>query len=424
MASPAADPRDLQTDLQRFLRRALSGMRWAIIGALLVITFLQPTASRVDLPTWTLIVLFAGYNLGIQLMQRRLAPPRSLVVGAMLDLPVIGVLYFLGNEPGGPLFVLFFLAVDSAAAGMALRGALVYTGIAILLAAGTDLVWMLVLPTPGDVRMLVARMLTLALVGVGMAIVSRRLVMEYAAHQAVQTDAAHRAELEHLRTTFISTMSHELRTPLTASRAALGLLETSASDRLRPDEGELLSNARRNTERLTIYIDDLLSFNEIEAGMFRLDREELDLRTVITDSLSAIYPLILQKGQTLEIVLPERLPCLGDARQLEQVVVNVLSNAQRHTPVGTRIALSGTVTPSEIGFVVSDTGPGIPPAELEAIFQRFHRLAAEVEGSGLGLAIARRIVDLHGGRMWAESAVGEGASFHVILARHEQVDSQ
>jgi signal transduction histidine kinase len=98
-------------------------------------------------------------------------------------------------------------------------------------------------------------------------------------------------------------------------------------------------------------------------------------------------------------------------------VINVLANAQRHTPDGTRITLSGTLTPSDVGFTVTDTGPGIAPAELDAIFRRFHRLASEVEGSGLGLAIARRIVDLHGGRMWVESVPNEGASFHVTFAR-------
>ncbi len=139
------------------------------------------------------------------------------------------------------------------------------------------------------------------------------------------------------------------------------------------------------------------------------------------DSLSAVYPLILEKKQTLEIVLPEPLPYVGDARQLEQLVVNLLANAQRHTLSGTRITISGEATLEETLLSVSDNGPGIPLAGQEAIFQRFYRLNPGDEGSGLGLAIARSVVELHGGRMWVEGEVSEGASFHIALP-HTKLD--
>jgi len=288
-----------------------------------------------------------------------------------VDLPLAGTLYFLGGEPGGPLFVLFFLAVDSSAAGLSLRGTVLYTAVSAVTVAGVDLMLMVFSPTDSDVRMIGAGMVRLALTGVGMAIVTRRLTLEHALTRSGQDEVERMGALDQVHTSLIATISHELRTPLTASRAGLGLLEESASERLRPDERALLSTARRNNERLTIYIDDLISFNELEAGTLRLDREALDLRMLITDSLSAVYPLILQKRQTLEINLPEPLPYVGNVRQLEQVVVNVLANAQRHTPAGTRIVLTGTLTADEVGFTVSDSGPEIELRELEAIFQRF-----------------------------------------------------
>ncbi len=131
--------------------------------------------------------------------------------------------------------------------------------------------------------------------------------------------------------------------------------------------------------------------------------------------MRVVHPLLREKGQSLEVDLPEPLPCLGDMRRLEQVVINLLANAHRHTPTDSRIAIAGEAGAGAAQLTVSDNGPGIPDEEREAIFQRFHRLSVAGEGSGLGLAIARRIVELHGGQMDAESAPGRGASFHLTL---------
>ncbi len=269
--------------------------------------------------------------------------------------------------------------------------------------------------TPERVRDRAAHVLILGLAGVGMAILSRRLAQEQEAARAVRAEAARLAEVQRLRTDFISTVSHDLRTPFTALRAGLGLVQTSLSDRLRPDEAQLLSNVGRNIDRLGILINDLLAFNQFEAGTLHLDRELLDLRAVVTNGIAAVYPLIREKAQTLEVDLPEPLPCRGDPRRLEQVVVNLFDNAHRYTPPGTCIAVAGRRTAGEVVLTVSDAGPGIPPEEQEAIFERFHRVATAEGGSGLGLAIARAIVEIHGGRIWAESQPGAGATFHVAL---------
>ena len=404
-------------ELHRFLRRALFQLRWATILILLLITLAQPALGRTGLPTWALALLFAGYNLLIELLRHRVPRLRPYTLVALLDLPVAGLLYFLDSQPGGPLFLLFFLAVDTAAVSMTLRGTLLYTAATAALAAIVDALLLMWSPTPGDIRLTIARLVMLALVGLGMAILTRRLAMEQAAARAVR-DAGERLEaLDRLRSDFIATVSHDLRTPLTAARAGLSMLETQVLDRLRPDERVLLDTSRRNIESLNLLIGDLLTFNQLEAGTLRLEREALDLRAVVRTAVRGLRPLVLEKGQHLTVDLPEPLPHRGDPRRLEQVLVNLLANGHGHTPPDSRIAVSGRVTADDVRITVSDDGPGIPAAELEAIFGRFHRLDAAQDGSGLGLAIARRVVELHGGRLWAEVAAGRGASFHVALPR-------
>jgi K+-sensing histidine kinase KdpD len=191
--------------------------------------------------------------------------------------------------------------------------------------------------------------------------------------QQARTEAAQLAERDRLRADFLATLSHDLQTPLTALRAGLGLLATSVQDRLQPNEQELLESARHNVERLRIRIDNLLTAHEVETGTLELEPVALDLRTAI-----------------------ERAE-------------------------GTRVTVSGQAAPGEVRVTVRDTGPGIPAAELDAIFAPFHRRAGG--GTGLGLANVRAIVALHGGRVWAESGPesgpGQGAAFHVVLPQHD-----
>ncbi len=232
-----------------------------------------------------------------------------------------------------------------------------------------------------------------------------------------RAEAERLGELDRLRAEFISSVSHELRTPLTAARLGVGMVETSTSDRLRTDERQLLGNARRNIERLGLLIDDLLAYNQLQAGAMRLDCEPLDLRTVVGDAVPVVHPLLDRKSQSLEVDLREPLRTEGDARRLEQVIVNLLANAHKHTPAGTRITISGRIQAGEVILKVSDNGRGIAPEECEAIFGRFYRGGSDAGGSGLGLAIARGIADLHGGRLWVESRPGTGATFCLALPK-------
>jgi signal transduction histidine kinase len=127
-----------------------------------------------------------------------------------------------------------------------------------------------------------------------------------------------------------------------------------------------------------------------------------------------------EKEQRLDLELPSSLTIEGDGRRLGQAIVNLLANANEHTPAGTRITVAGCAAGEEVRLDVADNGPGIPERELERVFDRFHRLATGGRGSGLGLPLARGIVELHGGRLWAERRPEGGTVFRLVLPSDEE----
>ena len=227
--------------------------------------------------------------------------------------------------------------------------------------------------------------------------------------------------LRRLHDEFIATVSHQLLTPLAAAQAGIGLLDAGVGDRLGAGDRRLLGNIRRNIGRLGIHLNDLLTLDQLKAGTLAVSPVALDLRAVVADAMSVVHPLLREKGQDLAVALPEPLPVAGNAEELTQAVINVLANAHRHTPSGTRVTIAGWVAGAEVILTVGDTGAGIPASAREAIFQRFHRLSAPggtaTTGSGLGLAIVRGIVELHGGRAWVEAAPAGGTVLYLALPR-------
>jgi signal transduction histidine kinase len=231
-----------------------------------------------------------------------------------------------------------------------------------------------------------------------------------------QATAIRLTELDRLRTDFIATVSHDLQTPITSIRAGLDLLETAIGEVLAPDERDLLAAVRRNVARLRVRVNALLTANQLDAGALHLDHARLDLRSATMGAVRTVQPLFLEKRQALSIDLPEPLPVVGDGHRLEEVIVNLLANAHHHTPAGTRVMVAGAVGAEGVHLRVDDSGPGVPAEDLDLIFARFHRRGAG-GGSGLGLSIARSVVQLHGGRLWAESPHGVGTTFHLTLPR-------
>ncbi|MEP7187567.1 MAG: HAMP domain-containing sensor histidine kinase [Roseiflexaceae bacterium] len=412
----------VDTELGCLLSGVLMQMRWVTLLALLALTFARPLQGYAGIRTWILILGFSGYNLLLDIRRHHAAHLHLFGRMPLLDLPIVALICALSPTANGPIFVLFLLVITCAATTLMLRASLIYTAIAAALMALFAPMLPLWVGSPEDIRELGAQLIVLVVVGMGTAILTQRLVLERRISQSSRVETDRLAELGRLRAEFLASISHDLRTPLTAAGAGLGMLETSANDRLSVSEQHLLDNIRRNIGRLSLLIDDLLDCNQIRAGALRLDRAPLDLRTVVADALPAVQPLIHQKGQMLAVRLPVPLPYAGDARRLGQVLVNLLCNAHQYTPPGTQITITGHLDDGKIYLTVRDDGPGIPEAAREAIFDRFYRLSAVERGSGLGLAIARGLVELHGGRLWVECTNGCGSIFSIALPRTSHED--
>lgn len=231
-------------------------------------------------------------------------------------------------------------------------------------------------------------------------------------------DLTQQRSLQQMRDDFVSSTSHELRTPLTAALAALGLMQQPGSGELQPAHRELVDNAMRNVLRLRILVDDLLAEGQLRAQALGLNYQLFDLRQVILGAVEAMHSLLQRKGQRVELDVPEALPVNGDPRRMEQVFVNLLANANQHTPKGTRIEITGRISEGEVWVSVCDDGPGIPVEHADRIFERFSRIGATGSGTGLGLAIAHDFVRMHDGRICAENTPDGGAAFQIALPSH------
>jgi signal transduction histidine kinase len=179
-----------------------------------------------------------------------------------------------------------------------------------------------------------------------------------------------------------------------------------------------------DVERLHVQIEDLLAANQLRAGAMSLERTPLDLRQVVEHAVHEIQILVQAKRQPLEVALPDPMPVLGDARRLGQAVINLLANANRHTPAGTRITVIGEVEDDKVHLSVRDFGPGISVAEIDTIFERFRQYGPTSQGSGLGLGIARAVVEMHGGQVWVETPEDGGTEFHIALPRAEREEAE
>ncbi|HEX9990994.1 MAG TPA: GAF domain-containing sensor histidine kinase [Chloroflexia bacterium] len=262
--------------------------------------------------------------------------------------------------------------------------------------------------------------------------------------EAAEREQKRLRELEQMKDEFLSTAAHELRTPLTTIKMSAGLAleqlkRLAALDELDPRIVDLVALVVEGSERMHSLVNDLLDLTRLEQGRITLHLEELDVRDVITEAVQATKPLFESKGQELAVRLPEAQCAIrGDRQRLEQVLINLLSNAHKYTPNGSKVeiraarsAAQNPERPQErtgkeepaLGrrcvVIVRDNGPGVPPDEVEHIFERFYRSSLHrndrTASTGLGLPIARTVAEIHGGRLWVESAPGGGSLFTLAL---------
>ncbi|HET9496672.1 MAG TPA: ATP-binding protein [Chloroflexia bacterium] len=224
--------------------------------------------------------------------------------------------------------------------------------------------------------------------------------------------------LEQLRRGMVSDIAHELRTPLSNIR---GYLEAMRDGVTRPDAA-LIASLHEEALLLTRLVDDLQQLELADAGQLKLVRQEVDLGDVIEQAAVASRPAATSKDVSITTeVEPDLPPADADRERVGQVLRNLLDNAIRHTPEGGSITVAARDTGGELEVSVRDTGPGIPPEHLPNIYERFYRSDSSrtrsTGGAGLGLSIARQLVELHGGRIRAESAEGEGSTFYFTLPK-------
>jgi PAS domain S-box-containing protein len=226
-------------------------------------------------------------------------------------------------------------------------------------------------------------------------------------------------ETMELKSQFISTVSHELRTPLTGMVEGLAIVLDEVVGTINEKQRRFLDIAKRNAERLSDLINDLLDFQKLEAGRMKLDIQSNDIEKVLSE-VQEIMTLCAKKSQVeLLFTCSEDLPrAKFDRAKVIQVLTNLVSNAIKFTPEKGKVSVDVQHNDDDWIISVSDTGMGIPKEALPKIFERFyrvHRRGKEIQGTGLGLAIVHRIVMMHGGRIEVESEVDQGTTFTVYL---------
>src|SRR5687768_12434580 len=235
----------------------------------------------------------------------------------------------------------------------------------------------------------------------------------------LQTEKAIRASRH--KSDFLAKMSHELRTPLNSIIGFSDLLTEQDQTITSAKRLAFLDNVANSARHLLKLINDLLDIAKVESGKMKLHLENVDLRMSIASTVASTQPLFVRKRQEVEIVTPdEPMIARADAGRIEQVLLNLLSNANKFSPEGETIVISGGAESAMWRIEVADRGIGISPDDQERIFDEFeqvHSSATHSTGTGLGLALARRFVEAHGGTIEVESAVGAGARFRVMLPR-------
>jgi putative ABC transport system substrate-binding protein len=228
-------------------------------------------------------------------------------------------------------------------------------------------------------------------------------------------------ELDRMKSDFVSHVSHELRTPLTAIKGAVDLMLREITGPLTEKQVHYLTRVRSNTQHLAGLINDLLDLAKIESGRIEVKSTRVSLSGLVHEVVEALRPVAAEKAIVLEATTPEpSILVWADRDKINQVLMNLIGNAIKFTPVRGKITISASRNGGEsVQVSVSDTGPGVPAEEREKIFAKFYQVAEgngeNSKGTGLGLAIAKALVELHGGKIWVESEEGCGSTFSFTL---------
>jgi PAS domain S-box-containing protein len=239
----------------------------------------------------------------------------------------------------------------------------------------------------------------------------------------ISRDVSERRALDRMKNEFVSMVSHELRTPLTSIHGSLTALTTGKLGELSPKGQRLLQIAEQNTTRLIRLINDILDLDRLRSGKVSFSKVLCNCAEILQRACDSMQGMADQAGVTLSLKTLS-LSTWVDPDQLIQVITNVISNAIKFSPPDTTVWITADLSDSHFTIRIQDQGRGIPAHKLETIFERFQQVDASDSrlkgGSGLGLAICRSIMHQHGGRIWAESTLGEGSTFFIQLPLADQ----
>jgi signal transduction histidine kinase/DNA-binding NarL/FixJ family response regulator len=223
-------------------------------------------------------------------------------------------------------------------------------------------------------------------------------------------------QIDRLKSEFVSTVSHDLRSPLTAIMGYVELLDRVGP--LNDQQKDFVRRVHTSVQSVTALINDLLELGRIEAGISG-QNETVPLDAVLKFTLENFSVQINEKSIKVHTNIQEDVPLIyGNPVRIRQMLDNLIGNAVKYTPIKGDISISIAVEGDNLIFKVSDTGPGIPPADQPHIFEKFYRgsnVSTKVSGSGLGLAIVKSIVENHHGRIWVDSVYGRGSTFVVVF---------
>jgi PAS domain S-box-containing protein len=236
--------------------------------------------------------------------------------------------------------------------------------------------------------------------------------------QILVRDVSERRAVERIKDELLSIVSHELRTPLTSIRGSLGLLGAGLLGALTPKGQRMLEIAIGNTDRLIRLLNNMLDLERLRAGRLTFELRPCLVADVVEQTVAEMRGLSERAGVQLLVGRAEGT-IHAEPDRLVQVLTNLASNAVKFSPRGSQVHLEAVDDGRQVRFCIRDGGRGIPADKLERIFERFEQVDASDArldaGAGLGLAICHGIVQQHGGRIWAESAVGAGSTFYVEL---------
>lgn len=224
--------------------------------------------------------------------------------------------------------------------------------------------------------------------------------------------------LERVRKDFVANVSHELRTPLTSIKGYLEALQDLAPGV--PDEGQkFLDILLKHARGMENIVSDLLHLARIESGKEKLQLVPISLKSFLLKTVQELSPLAEKKNQTIEVDAGEEISLEADSEKLSRLITNLIDNAIKYTPPSGKIIAGCLKKEGQIELFVKDTGIGIPPADLDRIFERFYRVdrarSREMGGTGLGLSIVKHIMEAHGGFIRVESEINRGTTFTAVF---------